>query len=67
MILYQLTDEDAAHVAEGLGLKRSLTEGELIDIKKCVENGLGECWYDVMESAVESCVSELEKGGVSDF
>ena len=60
MVLYQLTDEDAAYVAEELGLKRPLTEQELVDILKCVGNGMGECWYEVMSSAVSSCVDELE-------
>ena len=60
MILYQLIDEDAAYVAEELGLKCPLTEQELVDINKFVNNGLGECWYEVMSSAISFCVGELE-------
>ena len=61
MILYQLTDEDAIQVATELGLKRKLTEDELIDIRKCVQNGMGAFCFEVMESAVESCVEELNE------
>lgn len=61
MILYQLTDEDANRLASELGLERELTETELIEIKRCVENGLSEFWSEAVMEGLESCVPELNE------
>jgi hypothetical protein len=56
-ILYVLTEDDAQGVAQAK-FGRELTEHELLRVKKGVEWGLGDCWTDVMEAAVEGAIGE---------
>ena len=60
-VLYILTEDDAHDVARQLGHKRKLTYDQLKRVEKGVEWGLGECWHDVMEAAVEEALREGRK------
>ena len=54
--LYTLCVEDAQGIAEQDGAV--LTEDELYTVKKGVESGLGDCWTEVMSTAVDEALSE---------
>lgn len=60
MTLYEITDEDAKNIACEYGLERPLTKSELKEIKKSVEIGMEEIWYEIIEDAVKSSVEELK-------
>lgn len=60
-ILYVLTDEDAQGVAEDKGMGGKLTEDEFYTVKKGVESGIGACWYEVMECALEGVEDDRKK------
>jgi hypothetical protein len=59
--LYTLCVDDAQGFAENEHDGAVLTESELYMVKKGVESGLGDCWSDVMSTAVDEALSE--RGG----
>jgi len=58
-ILWVLLEEDAQNVAEK-EFKTKLDTAELLEIQKKLGFGL-ECWYGVMETAVEAVIEERKK------
>lgn len=58
-ILWILLEEDAQNVAEK-EFKTKLNTEELLQVQKKLEFGL-ECWYDIMETAVEAVLEERKK------
>lgn len=59
--LYTLCVDDAQGFAENEHDGAVLTESELYMVKKGVESGLGDCWSEVMSTAVDEALSE--RGG----
>lgn len=57
--IYRLTREDIDQVAEEMDVK--LTEEDLAHIQKGVDSGFGNCWWDIIESAIADAVKEREQ------
>jgi len=56
LIVYHLSEEDVQGVA-WRQLQRELTREELLSVVKGVDSGMGDCWMEVVESAV-SCIEK---------
>jgi len=56
LIVYYLSEEDVQGVA-WRQLQRELTREELLSVVKGVDSGMGDCWMEVVESAV-SCIEK---------
>ena len=52
--VYRLIGDDIDQVAEEMGEK--LTEAEVVHVQKGIESGLGNCWHDIVESAIQDVV-----------
>jgi len=59
--IYQLVMDDILEPAKAMGVE--LTEEEIARVKKGVEAGLGNCWWDVVESAIDDVLSERRPHG----
>lgn len=52
--VYRLIGDDIDQVAEELGEK--LTPAEVVHVQKGIESGMGNCWHDIVESAIQDVV-----------
>ena len=52
--VYRLIPEDIETVAEEMGEK--LTEAEVVHVQKGIDAGFGNCWHDIVESAIQDVV-----------
>lgn len=57
--VYRLIGDDIDQVAEEMGEK--LTEAEVVHVKKGIESGMGNCWHDIVESAIQDVVMSRRK------
>ena len=55
-VFYSLCEDDILEVANAQDIK--LTSDEMARVKAGVEKGLGNCWWDIVESAIDDVVSE---------
>jgi len=55
-IVYSLYEADILEVAAAEGVE--LTEEEMPQVKKGIESGLGNCWWDIVDSAIDDVVAE---------
>ncbi len=55
-IFYSLCEADVLEVAAAEGVE--LTEEEMPQVKKGIESGLGNCWWDIVESAIDDVIAE---------
>jgi len=55
-VFYSLCEDDILEVANAEG--EELTPDEMTRVKAGVEKGLGNCWWDIVESAIDDVVSE---------
>lgn len=53
--VYRLTGDDIDQVAEEMGEK--LTEAEVAHVQKGIDAGFGNCWHDIVESAIQDVVT----------
>jgi len=55
-VFYSLCEDDILEVAaaEDVGL----TEEEMPQVKKGIESGLGNCWWDIVKSAIDDVIAE---------
>lgn len=58
-ILWCLLESDAQDMAEAR-IKRKLSVVELLQVKKGLESGLGECWHDIMATSMDLAVAHSE-------
>ena len=58
-IFYSLCKEDILEVAAAEGVE--LTEEEMPQVKKGIESGLGNCWWDIVESAIDDVIANRER------
>jgi len=56
--VYRLIPEDIETVAEEL--EETLTEAEVAHVQKGIDAGFGNCWYDIVESAIQDVVMSRE-------
>lgn len=56
LIVYYLTEEDVQNVA-WRQLGRLLDHKELQQVTKGVDSGIGDCWMEVVESAID-CIEK---------
>jgi len=52
LLVWWLSEEDIQGVA-WRQLQRELTRDELLSVVKGVDSGMGDCWMEVVESAVD--------------
>jgi len=57
--IYQLVKDDILEVANAL--KAELTPDEMLRVKKGIESGLGNCWWDIVASAIDDILSERKQ------
>jgi len=55
-VFYSLCEDDILEVAAAEDVE--LTEEEMPQVKKGIESGLGNCWWDVVESAIDDVIAE---------
>ena len=58
-VIYKLVREDIEEVARAQGVE--LTEEEMPQVKKGIESGLGNCWWDIVESAIDDVIANRER------
>jgi len=55
-VFYSLCEDDILEVANAQDIK--LTEEEMPQVKKGIESGLGNCWWDIVKSAIDDVIAE---------
>lgn len=55
-IFYSLCEDDILEVAAAEDVE--LTEEEMPQVKKGIESGLGNCWWDIVKSAIDDVIAE---------
>ena len=58
-IFYSLCEADVLEVAAAEGVE--LTEEEMPQVKRGIESGLGNCWWDIVESAIDDVIANRER------
>ena len=58
-IFYSLCEADVLEVAAAEGVE--LTEKEMPQVKRGIESGLGNCWWDIVESAIDDVIANRER------
>lgn len=53
--VYRLIGDDIDQVAKEMGVK--LTEAERAHVQKGIDAGFGNCWHDIVESAIQDVVT----------
>lgn len=59
-VIYKLVREDVEEVARAQNVE--LTEDEMLRVKKGVESGFGNCWWDIVKSAIDDILYERKQG-----
>jgi len=55
-VFYSLCEDDILEVAAAEDVE--LTEEEMPQVKKGIESGLGNCWWDIVKSAIDDVIAE---------
>jgi len=55
-VFYSLCEDDILEVAAAEDAE--LTEEEMPQVKKGIESGLGNCWWDIVKSAIDDVIAE---------
>jgi len=55
-VFYSLCEADILEVANAT--HEELTEDEMVRVKKGIESGLGNCWWDITKSAIDDILVE---------
>jgi len=55
-VFYSLCEDDILEVANAM--HEELTEDEMVRVKKGIESGLGYCWWDIVESAIDDTIAQ---------
>ena len=58
-VFYSLCEADILEVANAQDIK--LTPDEMVRVKAGVEKGLGNCWWDIVESAIDDVIANRER------
>ena len=58
-VFYSLCEDDILEVAAAEDVE--LTEEEMPQVKKGIESGLGNCWWDIVESAIDDVIANRER------
>ena len=58
-VFYSLCEDDILEVAAAEVVE--LTEEEMPQVKKGIESGLGNCWWDIVESAIDDVIANRER------
>ena len=58
-VFYSLCEADILEVAAAEDVE--LTEEEMPQVKKGIESGLGNCWWDIVESAIDDVIANRER------
>ena len=58
-VFYSLCEDDILEVANALNVE--LTPDEMPQVKKGIESGLGNCWWDIVESAIDDVIANRER------
>ena len=58
-VFYSLCDDDVLEVAAAEGVE--LTEEGMPQVKKGIESGLGNCWWDIVETAINDVIANRER------
>ena len=58
-VFYSLCEDDILEVAAAEDVE--MTEEEMPQVKKGIESGLGNCWWDIVESAIDDVIANRER------
>jgi len=58
-VFYSLCEDDILEVANAQDIE--LTPDEMVRVKAGVEKGLGNCWWDIVESAIDDVIANRER------